>query len=171
MHLTNLAEAERALEAYWPSQVSKHQNNLDPVRKLLRAAGNPQNTLRVVHVAGTSGKTSTAYYVAALLKAAGKKVGLAVSPHVDNLNERVQLDLSPLPEAEFCAELGKYLELVKQTGVVLNHFELLYAFAYLQFARLGVDYAVVEVGVGGLLDATNTVDRDDKVCVITDIGR
>lgn len=143
---------------------------LDRMRKLLEFLGNPQNDLRVVHVAGTSGKTSTAYYAAALLHSAGYKVGLTVSPHVDEVNERVQMDLVPLPEAEFCSALENFLDLVDQSGVKPSYFELMIALAFYEFRRRAVDYAVVEVGLGGLLDATNTISREDKVCIITDIG-
>ena len=130
----------------------------------------PQNKPHVVHVAGTSGKTSTAYYVASLLRQAGKRVGLMTSPHVEALNERVQVDLEPLPEAEFCAELSAYMGLVEQSGIKLSYAEIIYGFAFWEFVRQRVDYIVVEVGMGGLLDATNVIDREDKVSVITDIG-
>jgi dihydrofolate synthase/folylpolyglutamate synthase len=124
----------------------------------------------VVHIAGTSGKTSTAYFTASLLAAAGHKVGLTVSPHVDQLNERAQINCIPLEETQFCAEIDIFLKLVKRSGILPSYFEFMVAFAYWEFARQKVDYAVVEVGLGGLLDATNVVERDDKVCVITDIG-
>jgi dihydrofolate synthase/folylpolyglutamate synthase len=121
-------------------------------------------------VAGTSGKTSTAYFSAAVLHSAGFSVGLTTSPHIDEVNERVQLDLVPLPEKKYCKLLGEFLDVVHETGLKPSYFELLMAFAYWVFAREGVDYAVIEVGLGGLLDATNVISREDKVCVITDIG-
>lgn len=132
--------------------------------------GNPQDSYKVIHIAGTSGKTSTAYYVAALLTAAGKKTGLAVSPHVDALNERVQVVMRPLPEAVFIHEMNEFLTLMDRSGMELSYFEILTAFAFWEFARQRVEYAVIEVGVGGLLDNTNVIARDDKVCVLTDIG-
>jgi dihydrofolate synthase / folylpolyglutamate synthase len=143
---------------------------LDTMRALLGYLGNPQNSLRVVHVAGTSGKSSTAYYVSALLGAGGAKVGLTVSPHVMEMNERVQINLTPLAEADFCSSLGEFIELIQASGIKPSFFELMIAFAYWEFARQQVDYAVVEVGLGGLLDCTNVISREDKVCVITDIG-
>jgi dihydrofolate synthase/folylpolyglutamate synthase len=143
---------------------------LEHVRQLMEVFGNPQDKLKVIHIAGTSGKTSTAYYMAALLTASGKKVGLTISPHIDSVNERVQVGGRPLPEAEFCRELGNFLEIVQHAGQSPSYFELLYAFAMWVFVRQGVDYAVVETGIGGLLDATNVADRADKACLITDIG-
>jgi dihydrofolate synthase/folylpolyglutamate synthase len=132
--------------------------------------GNPQNKLKVIHIAGTSGKTSTAYYVAALIKGTGKKVGLTISPHIVSINERTQINVIPLPETEYCRELGVFLDIIERTKLKPSYFELLVAFAYWQFERQAVDYAVVEVGLGGLLDGTNVVSREDKVCMITDIG-
>lgn len=170
MSIKNFAEANDALVPYWPSNLRTHLNTLEHIRAFMDFIGNPQDELKVIHVAGTSGKTSTAYYAAALLKAAGKKVGLTVSPHVDQINERVQIGLVPLPEKVFCRELEEFLQLVEASGNGLSYFEVMYTFAFWQFVRAKVDYAVVEVGVGGLLDSTNVISREDKICVITDIG-
>lgn len=170
MKLSNFAEVHAALAAFLPDRLSRHAYTPDHIGEFLAAIGNPQDAVRVIHVAGTSGKTSTAYYAAALLRAAGHKVGLTVSPHVDEINERVQIDLVPLPEQQFCAELSTFLDIVEANHATLTYFELLVAFAFWEFARQKVDYAVVEVGIGGLADATNVITREDKVCVITDIG-
>jgi dihydrofolate synthase / folylpolyglutamate synthase len=167
--ITTLAEAQVALEPYWPHH-TKHRRSLTFMAELMDYLGNPQNRLRIIHVAGTSGKTSTAYYCAALLRASGKKVGLTISPHVDTVNERVQINLAPLSERQFCAELTAFLALLQKGGFEPTYFELLHAFAFWIFARLQVEYAVVEVGVGGLLDSTNVISREDKICVLTDIG-
>ena len=169
--LTSFADANAVLATFIPPAGTLHMAyTLTRMRELMAALGNPQDSLRVIHVAGTSGKTSTCYYVASLLKAAGQRVGLTVSPHITQVNERVQLDLQPMPEAEFCHELELFLDMVKKTGVQPTYFELLVAFAYWVFAKAGVDYAVVEVGLGGLSDGTNVVHSRDKVCIITDIG-
>lgn len=168
--ITNFVGANKALEPYWPLHHKKHLNTLDHIREFMDFLGNPQDKLKVIHVAGTSGKTSTAYYAAALLHAAGKKVGLTVSPHVDEINERVQIDMKPLAEKRFCQGLEEFLELVTESAISLSYFEVLYTFAIWEFVREKVDYAVVEVGVGGLLDSTNVITRPDKICVITDIG-
>jgi len=171
MQIANFTEATRILNAYIPRPLNiRAVYNLDTIRALAAFVGNPQNNFRVLHVAGTSGKTSTSYYAAALLKAAGKKVGLTVSPHITSINERVQIGLVPLPEQTFCAELGLFMDEVEKSGLKPTYFEIMMAFAYWEFARQKVDFAVVEVGLGGLLDGSNIVTRDDKVCVITDIG-
>lgn len=168
MTILDLNEATTILNSY----ISEKETNysLDRMVKLMDFLGNPQNNIRIVHVAGTSGKTSTAYYTAALLMEAGYKVGLTVSPHITSVNERVQINLQALEEGEFCQLLAKFLPFVELSAVRPTYFELLIAFAFWSFDKLGVDYAVVEVGLGGLLDATNVIDRNDKICLITDIG-
>jgi dihydrofolate synthase/folylpolyglutamate synthase len=170
--IRSIKEAEAALLPYVPlvSQLSGKDTTLDRIRPLMDLLGNPQDQLKVIHIAGTSGKTSTAYYMSALLSAAGKKTGLTVSPHVDSITERVQINGKPMPEADFYRELGTFLEVIKRAGQRPSYFELLYAFALWTLARQNVDYAVVETGVGGLYDATNIASRPDKVCIITDIG-
>jgi dihydrofolate synthase/folylpolyglutamate synthase len=171
MTVSNFQEARQALNAFVPREWSMHQPyTLQRMIELMNYLDNPQNKLKIVHVAGTSGKTSTAYYIASLLNETGIRVGLTVSPHVTEINERLQIGVVPLKEKEYCSELSKFLDLLTKTGIKPTYFELLVAFAYWEFARQEVDYAVIEVGLGGLLDGTNVVDRKDKVCVITDIG-
>ena len=171
MIIRSIQEAEAALLPYVPLVASaKAETTLDRVWPLMELLGNPQDQLKIVHIAGTSGKTSTAYYMAALLAASHQQVGLTVSPHVDSLLERVQINGPPLTEAAFCAALGEFLDIIHTAQQQPSYFELLYAFALWMFARNGVDYAVVETGMGGLHDATNVARRQDKVCIITDIG-
>lgn len=170
--IQTLHDAEQALQPYVPlvAQLTGKDTTLDRIVPLMELLGNPQDTLRAVHIAGTSGKTSTAYYISALLIASGQKVGLTVSPHVDVINERVQINGEPLPEAEFCKLLDEFLGLIKNATQAPSYFELLYAFSLWVFCKYDVDYAVVETGLGGLFDATNVISREDKLCVITDIG-
>lgn len=166
--ISNFSEAAKQLAHFYNN--ARTEYTLDNMLSLMAYLGNPQDKYRVIHVAGTSGKTSTAYYAAALLQAAGYKTGLTVSPHVDLLNERVQIDGQPLPEAEFCSALGTFLQLIEASPVQPSWFELVVAFAFWKFAEEAVDYAVVEVGLGGLKDGTNVMSRADKICIITDIG-
>jgi dihydrofolate synthase/folylpolyglutamate synthase len=150
--------------------MARHAYTTEHIERFMDYLGKPQDKPRSVHIAGTSGKTSTAYYTAALLQQTGKKVGLLTSPHIESLNERVQIDLTPLPEAEFCSELTIFLNLMEKSGIALTYAEILYGFGYWEFVRQRVDYIVIEVGMGGLWDATNVINRPDKVAVITDIG-
>jgi dihydrofolate synthase / folylpolyglutamate synthase len=168
--ISNFEDVHGILKHHVGVTVHKSPYKLERMRALMAYLGNPQDDLKVIHVAGTSGKTSTSYYVAALLQHAGYRVGLTVSPHVDEVNERVQIGLEPLHEKLFCQNFETFMELVTKSGLRPSYFEVLVAFAYWYFAKTAVDYAVIEVGLGGLMDATNVVTRADKVCVITDIG-
>jgi dihydrofolate synthase / folylpolyglutamate synthase len=174
MKLATLEDADKALFVYVPNGGKIKKYNLERISKLAAALGDPQNKLKVVHVAGTSGKTSTAYFIRGMLQQAGKRTGLTVSPYVVSITERVQVDGLPLPEADFVNHLQAFLPLVekidKKLDVKPTYFEVLMIFAYWLFAKLGLDYAVIETGMGGTLDGSNIADRADKVCVITDIG-
>lgn len=167
--ITSFEQANTELAKYIPNS-NREGYTTDRMLQLMDFLGNPQNQLKIVHIAGTSGKTSTCYFTAALLGASGNKVGLSVSPHIDQINERVQINLSPIPEKEYCQLLTRFLGLVERSKLKPSYFEVLVAFAYWVFNKQQVDYAVIEVGLGGLLDGTNVVNREDKVCVITDIG-
>jgi dihydrofolate synthase/folylpolyglutamate synthase len=169
-NIENFKQANDALSVYISVKPFLAHYTLDTMRLLMNFLGNPQDNLRIIHVAGTSGKTSTSYYVASLLKTAGYRVGLSVSPHINEVNERAQIDMLVLPENEYCRELGQFLDIIDGCGIHPSYFELLVAFAFWLFDKRKVDYAVVEVGLGGLLDGTNVINRSDKVCLITDIG-
>lgn len=164
------AEAEQAINDYVIPLDAVSSYSLDRIKELLNKLNNPQDKIKIVHIAGTSGKTSTSYYLAKLLNLGGYKTGLSVSPHLEHINERVQVNSFPLPEKDFCENLNEFLAILKSQNVRPTYFELLIAFAFWYFAKIKVDYAVIEVGLGGLLDATNVISSKDKVCVITDIG-
>ncbi|MEO8862893.1 MAG: Mur ligase family protein, partial [Candidatus Saccharimonadales bacterium] len=170
--INNLVEANLVLARYIPltKEITGKDITLERMRPLMDHLGNPERGLCVIHIAGTSGKTSTAYYIASLLKQQGRTVGLTVSPHMDSVTERVQLDMQTLSEADFCMALSEFIDLLDSAPLQPTYFELLTAFAYWYFAKVGVDYAVVETGLGGLYDATNIAHGNNKVCVITDIG-
>lgn len=168
--VNNFFQAKVALYKYIPTGVGVTRYNLENMTRLMDYLGNPQNRLKIVHVAGTSGKTSTSYFVASLLQKAGYTVGLTISPHIDEINERAQINMLPLTEKEYCFELSNFLNLIETSNLSPSYFEALIAFAYWLFAKRDMEYAVIEVGLGGLMDGTNVISRDDKVCVITDIG-
>lgn len=170
MRIESFEDIELLLKPSIISLSAGESYSLTRIRRLMVELGNPQNKIKVIHVAGTSGKTSTAYYISEMLRRNGYKTGLSVSPHIDEMNERLQVDLIPLPEKQFCAELTKFLEILSRLSIKPTYFELFTAFAFWYFAENKVDYAVMETGLGGLLDATNVVDRTDKICAITDIG-
>lgn len=170
--IRTFADAEAALDESLNSKRARLSRDVKIERtlELAKVIGNPQDKLRVIHVAGTSGKTSTSYYISALLHAAGAKVGLTVSPHLDSIGERVQVNGNVLPEDIFCRYFSEYVSLIKTGNVTPTYFEFLMCFALWVFAKEGVDYAVVETGLGGLKDSSNICRRADKIGVITDIG-
>jgi len=139
---------------------------------LLERLGNPQDQIAVVHIAGTKGKGSTATMAASILRAAGKKTGLYLSPFVYDMRERIQIDGEPIPKDEFArlmTLIRPHVEALEATDHgATTEFELKTAVGYLYFAESKVDCAVVEVGLGGRLDATNVV-RKPLTTVITNI--
>ncbi|WP_191243089.1 bifunctional folylpolyglutamate synthase/dihydrofolate synthase [Amycolatopsis deserti] len=142
--------------------------------RLLARLGNPQDTLRVVHIAGTAGKGSVAAFVSAILHAHGFRVGTFLSPHVHSVLERFQLDGRPADAAAVTPAVRAVREYERDvsgepTGQV-TMFEAATAVAFQLFRQQNVDYAVVETGIGGLHDATNTVTRRDKLAVLTAVG-
>ncbi len=168
--INNYQQATARLKKYIPVAIINEPYTLDKMTALMNYLGNPQDKIKVIHIAGTSGKTSTAYYAAALLSAAGHSVGLTVSPHVNNIGDRAQINLELLDEQEYCKLLGHFLDLVESSNINPSYFEVLAGFAFWLFHQKGLDYAVIEVGLGGLLDGTNVINNNNKICIITDIG-
>ena len=140
---------------------------------LLARLGDPQEKLRVIHVAGTKGKGSTTAMAAAVLQAAGYKVGAYLSPYVYDVRERIQVNGEMIPRADFArwvSEIRPHVEALEATEHgPTTEFELKTAVGLCWLAEQSVDYAVLEVGLGGRLDATNVVSRP-LVTVITNIG-
>lgn len=140
----------------------------------LSLLGNPQERLKIIHLAGTSGKGSTAYLTSLLLKTCGFKVGLELSPHVLDIRERLQVNnqmLSPEKFTAYLSDLLPFIEQVKNSEYgPATYFEILTILAYYTFYKEGMDYAVTETGMGGLYDATNTVKNHNKLALITRIG-
>jgi len=147
---------------------------LERISKLLEFARNPERRLRAVHIAGTKGKGSTATMVAAVLSHAGNKTGLFVSPHVEDVRERIQIDGRWVPEESVVAQMNRlhsYLQRceAKEDGIYKpTFFEVFTAIAFMEFESEGVDFAVAEVGMGGRLDTTNVLDP--LVCAITPVS-
>lgn len=149
------------------------KNDLSYIKRLLKQLGNPQNKVKTIHVTGTNGKGSTSYYLSALLQKAGQKTGLFVSPYVNEVNERIQLNNQNISDEAFL-KIGNYIyqtileikQIDQDFSVVTFEFEVAMAFEY--FAMQHCDYAVIEVGIGGTHDKTNVIDP--QVSIITSIG-
>ncbi|HEX7127825.1 MAG TPA: folylpolyglutamate synthase/dihydrofolate synthase family protein [Thermodesulfobacteriota bacterium] len=148
--------------------------DLGVVRHLLDLLGHPERRFSAVHVAGTNGKGSTCAFAEALLREAGRRVGLYTSPHLVRFEERIRIDGREIDEAEvvrLVTELRALLEAnpvpASAGGRYPTFFEFTTAMAFAAFARAGIDTAVVEVGLGGRLDATNVLVP--RVCVVTNV--
>lgn len=143
--------------------------------QLLKHLGDPQEKPQIVHIAGTSGKGTTASIVSLLLKEHGLKVGLHLSPHLFDVRERMLINSKMISSQKFVKNLSAILPAIKttnkETGTKLTYFEVLTALAFYTFAKEKVDVAVIETGMGGTFDATNTVKNKGKVAVITRIGK
>jgi len=147
--------------------------SLRHVEELLNRMGNPQLAARTIHIAGTKGKGSVAAMIAQVLSDSGYKTGLYTSPHLHTLRERISVDGSLISEAEFAAamaEVKPFIESMKQDTAFrqLTYFEALTALAFAYFKKKRLYFQVLEVGLGGRLDATN-VTRP-VVCIITPIS-
>ena len=143
-----------------------YKPGLETTLCLMAHVGNPHQQLRAVHIAGTNGKGSTAHLIAAVLQAAGLKVGLYTSPHLVSLTERIRINGKPIPEeavAAFVTENKSFLDEVQP-----SFFETMTAMAFAFFVQEKVDIAVIETGLGGRLDSTNVLTP--LLTVITNIG-
>lgn len=143
-----------------------YKPGLDTVLRLSEAFGNPHRRLRVVHVAGTNGKGSTASTIAAVLTSAGYRTALYTSPHLIDFRERIRIDGEMISEEEVVDFINRYRAM--SLPIEPSFFELTTVMAFDHFARHGVDYAVIEVGLGGRLDSTNIVTP--LLSVITNIS-
>src|SRR4029077_6713687 len=137
---------------------------LEHMRVLARALGDPQNSFPSILIAGTNGKGSTAATLASILQTAGYRTALYTSPHLSRVNERIQIDGTPISDDDF-ARLYFQVDTVSEKLVAearLPHhpsfFETLTALGFLYFAEQKIEIAILEVGLGGRLDATNIVD-------------
>jgi dihydrofolate synthase/folylpolyglutamate synthase len=148
--------------------------DLRHLQELLKRMGNPQLAAKTIHIAGTKGKGSVAAMAAQVLTTSGYKAGLYTSPHLHTLRERIRIDGNLITEAEFAAtmaEVTPFIESLKRGDKFrqLTYFEALTALAFAYFRNERADFQVLEVGLGGRLDATNVVPNP-LVCVITSIS-
>ncbi|GIV66584.1 MAG: bifunctional folylpolyglutamate synthase/dihydrofolate synthase [Bellilinea sp.] len=148
-------------------QFSAEKFDLSRMAELLSYLGDPHRQYPVIHVAGTKGKGSTAAMIAAVLQAAGYKTGFYISPHLEDFCERIQINRKNIPPHRLVEIVNRIKPAVHKIQR-LTTFELTTAAGFLYFAEEGVDAAVIEVGLGGRLDATNLVDP--LVSVITSIS-
>lgn len=163
-----------APELYASAGQPRRRFSLDEIRVLLDALGNPQSQSPAILIAGTNGKGSTAATLASILTEAGQRTGLYTSPHLERPNERIRLGREEISDGDFARlyfqvhDAGQELLLSGRLPQLPSYFEILTALAFLYFAGNKVDIAVLEVGMGGRLDATNVVDP--LLSIVTDIS-
>jgi dihydrofolate synthase/folylpolyglutamate synthase len=156
-----------------PRQASATKFDLVNITVLCEHLGQPQRAFESVHVAGTNGKGSTSAMIESILRAAGLRTGLYTSPHLERINERIRVNGEEISDTDFAAtftRLHTAIEELLAAGRLAAHptfFECMTAAAFLFFAQAGVEFAVIEVGLGGRLDATNILVPE--VAVITQI--
>lgn len=167
----NYTEAVDYIETI-PKFTVKHPP--EHTRELLSRLGNPQEGIKIIHVAGTNGKGSVCAYLNAMLLAGGKKTGLFTSPHLVRINERFQINGEDVSDEQFLDAFLKVEKAVKEYEAEgeghPSYFETLFLMGMLIFKEAGVEYLVMETGLGGRLDATNVVEKP-LACIITSISR
>jgi len=161
---------DEAIEYLFSLQHHGIKLGLTNTGSLLSLLGNPQEAFRAVHIAGTNGKGSTAAFTASILAKAGYRVGLFTSPHLVSFTERIRVGGEPIAESEVIALTNSLRTLIEKRGggISPTFFEFVTALGFLYFRSREVQWAVVETGMGGRLDATNVLSPD--ICVITRVG-
>ena len=142
---------------------------LERIQALLAALGSPHQSVPIIHVAGTNGKGSVCAYLSSMLSAAGYKVGRYTSPHLVDWNERICIDNQPIPTDVALETIDRVIAAISPTTPTPTQFEIVTAAMWLYFAQSRVDIAVIEVGLGGRLDATN-VCESPLATIITSIS-
>jgi dihydrofolate synthase/folylpolyglutamate synthase len=174
--IKNLAEFNKFILDFVPrkDKLFPAQYGLSRTNKFLALLDNPQNKLNVIHIAGTSGKGSTAFYTSHIIKSQGFKTGLILSPHLVDIRERFQINNSLLAEKKIVSYFNKLIPIIKKfnalTDSPLSYFELITIFGFYIFHLEKVDFAIIETGLGGTYDATNCINNRNKLVVLTNIG-
>ena len=172
MAFKDFGSASAYLESLVPVNI-KSFFGIKRILALLNLMGNPQDSYATVHVGGTAGKGSTATIIAKILQCSGYKVGLHVSPHLEDMRERAQVNGELMTKSEFVDLVNRikpYIERVSKQYKygVPTYFEALLALTFQHFKDSNVEIAVIEVGLGGTLDGTNVIEP--KVAILTNVG-
>ena len=137
---------------------------LERISRLLKRLGNPQNSFRSIHIVGTNGKGSTGAFISSVLKSSGYKTAFYSSPHLESPSERLLINGEALSADEWIDAANETVKAIKTGEDLPSYFELLTASAFLLAREKGINAGVIEAGLGGKLDATNTMDN--TVCSV-----
>lgn len=154
------------LPMYQRIGASAYKADLNNTIEIINYLGNPQNSFKTIHIAGTNGKGSTSHSLASVLQEAGYKTGLYTSPHLRDFRERIRINGDMIPEDKVVEFIAKHRNKLEELD--LSFFEMTVAMAFDYFKNEKVDVAVIEVGMGGRLDSTNIIKPE--LCVITNIS-
>ena len=174
--INTYSEAISYLRRSIPKNENRFPGDLGLKRQaeILRLLGDPQNKIKAIHLAGTSGKGSTAFYISSLLINHGFKVGLTLSPHLLDIRERFQINNQLISKKEFVFYLNQIIPVIEKIKLTdfgrPTFFEILIALSFHIFYQKKVDYMVVETGLGGLMDGTNTITSSNQIVAITKLG-
>ncbi|MFR6449022.1 MAG: bifunctional folylpolyglutamate synthase/dihydrofolate synthase [Peptoniphilus grossensis] len=139
---------------------------LDSIKELLKIFDKPQDKLKTIHITGTNGKGSVASFIASVLRENSYKVGKFTSPYITNIREEIEINNEEISEEEFAklaTEVRVKVEELDEKKIFVSGFEILTSIAYIYFARNNLDFAVMEVGMGGRVDATNVMEKSIPV--------
>ena len=141
---------------------------LERISKLMNIFNDPQDKLRIITIGGTNAKGSTSYNLSKTLMQTGKKIGCFTSPHLHSVRERIKINNENIDKKIFSKKLFQMRDEVTKNNIKITYFEALTALAYLHFSEEKVDYAVMEIGLGGEWDAVNVADAE--IAILTTLG-
>lgn len=174
----DIKDIEKFLANYVPQNIGDNffgEQGLARVKYFASLLGNPQEKIKVIHIAGTSGKGSTATILSIILQRLGLKTGLQVSPHLLDIRERCQINNNLLTTNKFIQYFSKIIPTImtmkKSKFGTPTYFEIMTVLAFYIFWKEKVDYAIIETGLGGAWDASNIVRNKNKISILTKIGR
>lgn len=161
-------EIEKLLDELYSYSMHGIKLGLENIKTLCRELGEPQKNYKVIHIAGTNGKGSTSTTIETILLEAGYKVGKYTSPHILKFNERIRANGQDISDEEIVKYYQIVKEVIAKTGIRPTFFEVTTAMMFKYFSDLGLDYVVLETGMGGRFDATNVCEAE--LCVITNVS-
>ena len=166
--MPDLNQYKRSLDWLESLNQNKIVPGLERITNIMELLGNPQNQLKVISVGGTNAKGSTSFNLTETLMQSGKKIGCFTSPHLHSVRERIKINDKNIDRDEFANNLLKLRSLTEEHNFQITYFEILTALAYQYFQSKKVDYAVMEIGLGGEWDAVNVADAE--IAILTTLG-
>lgn len=165
-------QEQRALELLTPFKTKDIKLGLEYISRLMQRLGNPENNLKIIHIGGTNGKGSTTQFIRGILQEAGYKVGVFSSPELISPRENIRINHQDISKKDFLCYTSKVVQIaqeMREENVGPSYFEILTGMALLYFYEEKVDFVILEVGMGGRLDATNVI-KNPLMSIITKVA-